>query len=218
MTPPLSLFNEGQSTGGYWRNFSFAAEPGSVWLQEVETEITCFSGDEPWLRFSDRYGEFFVLDPAGGLGGSARATPLLDLHAFDVLQDGWGRAGLRRWLARQPGQRRRPATLLTVCKRFRLGPGALEGVELPASCAAEGAFDYLTEGPNGPPAARLEFCLDPRAEVELPSPHRPQGLGRFSTDDRWEAVERYRFSYPNLSGQLVSASDYALLSRERTAS
>jgi len=220
VTPPLELHDEGRSTTGYWRNFAFASEPGSVWIQQVDTSVTCYTGQEPWLEFRNVYGEYFVLDGEGGLGGPDLERPWLDLHAFDVLVDGWGRSGLRTWLAGQPGQERRPPARLEVTKRFRLVRGGLRDVDLPESHPQQGAFGYLLQPPFSDAVTRLEFCLEPRAEVDLcdPTQRAARGaaeLGALSSTV-WEAVERYRFSYPTLSGKLVSATDYALLTPERT--
>ena len=214
MKSPLELYDAGQTTSGYWRNYAFAAEPRSVWVQQVDTEVVCYSGGDPWLRFHNSYGEFFVLDGEGGLGGPGLERPWFDLHAFDVLQDGWGRSGLRRWLKGQPDQERRPPSRLDVRKRFRLGRGTLAGVELPKTADARGAFGYVSQGPLGEPSQRLEFCLAPRAKVELPDPTQRRARGTASLEGEvWEALEEFSFSYPNLSGTLNAASSYALLER-----
>lgn len=218
MNAPLALYEDGQSTTGYWRSYAFDAAPGSVWVQRVETEVTCWSGGDPWLRFTNRYAEFFVLDVEGGLGGPELERPWLDLHAFDVLVDGWGRSGLRDWLATQPGQTRRPASALSVRKRFELGPGVLDGVELPSGAAHEGAFGYLERGPEGARLTRLEFCLEPQASVDFVEAQPAQGAGAWAPGPRWTCEERYRFSYATLGGTLEGYTSYEEPAHERTAS
>ncbi|MEZ6187614.1 MAG: hypothetical protein R3F62_21720 [Planctomycetota bacterium] len=216
MTPPLTLSARGASSSGYWLNYAFAADPGSTWVQEVVTEVTCEAAEGAWLRFRSSYGEFFVLGADGGLGPAER--PDCDHHAFEVVHDGWGRAALKDWLRGHEDQPLRSPVRLHVEKRFLLGRATLDGVELPSDVSELGAFGYLAEGPLAPPRLELEFCLEPSQQVELPLQRLSEGTGRFVDDLRWEACERFRFSYATLSGTLLEAVPYAPTSCERIAS
>jgi len=203
---------------GYRLRYAFAGPAGGGALQRVETRVRYLTGDRVLVEYTGAYWEYFRFAVDGTLGRLDDGEPQVDVHAFDVRDDGWTPGPIRRYLARRglaPALWSDGPTRVECRKTFLLGLGAVDGEEPVARGEDGGEFGFLASGPS-PAAARL-VLTGPRGERETVEPgsalplrrSRAAGIGRFVAAVGWRAVETFEHALAGRTGRLDDGGGYA---------
>tara|TARA_R110002072_G_scaffold46591_10_gene129248 strand:+ start:292421 stop:293179 length:759 start_codon:yes stop_codon:yes gene_type:complete len=225
--PDLVVATEGEATrkrGHYSRRYLVTGLPGQCLLQRVSVHITYARGEHKLADYRQTYYEFFEFD---GTGQSAT-----DLHDFHYSRDGWRPAVLNKLFRHHtpgdPGVRdhnRNPLQtvagdpVLTVTKRFLLGPGEVCATQ-PQEVTGGAKFGLLASGPDGPSRVCMKLTMpghDPAHVSNLaatPRQFHVVGHGQFTQAHGWTTHEQMRFHYASFTTMTKGPTSYAEASLE----
>ncbi|MCK5941784.1 MAG: hypothetical protein KAI24_07445, partial [Planctomycetes bacterium] len=192
---------------GYRRAYRVRASAGACQLQRVHVRIRYRVGGHDLATFDQLYHEFFRFE-------APDAGPLMDVHDFDVVRDGWHPGSFlglvdRHRVARRPDG----SPELIVGKRFVIGRGAVTGdaaVELEDGAS----FGFLASAQGRRSATRLRVARgDGTFATFSDLPPCPDGFPVAGSGTRrpgptFTACERFRYRFAHLLGDFVDRGGY----------
>lgn len=202
----VESFVDVREKNGYRRIFNFSAQPGTVLVQEVQTRVRYRRGEDQFVDYWSRYGEFFSMGERRELAAdNDQHLDMRDVHDFDLRRDGWSLSGLNQLLKRQGSKSRGrlPSADATITceKRFLIAIGEVKGTVVLKENGGQ-SFGFLLEGPCAPASVQIELpgseeegrrTLTPKSP--FPFGYSGAGSGKFCADSAYELTERFVFSF-----------------------
>jgi hypothetical protein len=203
---------------GYQRSYRLRiGRPGCL-VQQVKVRIVYSIGQQWLVCYRSRYHEYFSLADCD--------SSVVDRHDFDAARDGWQQSAIeelrRRWLAGLRLGKFTGSPRLEVRKEFLLGIGSVTDVN-PVELAPGVRFGFLQKLSGRALRSKVSLYAGPGKPPVLlpgvapcPGNMTAQGSGVFNVRQGWRAIERYRYDFACLAGQLEEDPGYCNITLPRS--